>query len=178
MPPQGEDWLGIVERIVRNDGAAFVRMARLITGFLSQARAFDFQADWDDVVQDVITGTIKAVENGQIRHSGALVAYARTATRNKVIDRIRRFQRRDAREVVQDDEHPLVWCVETLGEAEALDVRDAVERLPEKQRIAVLCVYAEGKTYEEAARDSGVPLGSLKRYLRQGLTRLQEVLEP
>ena len=57
----------------------------------------------------------------------------------------------------------------------ALD-RDAILKLPEKQRLAVLSVYLERRTYDEAARHTEIPLGSLKRYLRDGLATLQAEL--
>ena len=34
-------------------------------------------------------------------------------------------------------------------------------------------MYIEGRTYEEAAEATGIPLGSLKRYLRLGLGQLR-----
>ena len=37
-------------------------------------------------------------------------------------------------------------------------------------------VYRQGKTYEEMAEESGIPLGTLKRRLRQALGALRERL--
>ena len=62
-----------------------------------------------------------------------------------------------------------------MGEG-SLEIRDAILKLPEKQRLAVLSVYLEGRTYDEAARHTEIPLGSLKRYLRDGLATLQAEL--
>ena len=56
------------------------------------------------------------------------------------------------------------------------DVRQAVDRLSEKRRVAVLGVYLEGKTYNAVSEETGIPLGSLKRYLREGLEQLREQL--
>ena len=52
----------------------------------------------------------------------------------------------------------------------------AAPALTEKQQKALVAVYVEGKTYNEAARDTGIPLGSLKRYLRDGLAALHAQL--
>jgi DNA-directed RNA polymerase specialized sigma24 family protein len=49
--------------------------------------------------------------------------------------------------------------------------------LPEEQRRVIQAVYIEGKTYEEAAEATLIPLGSLKRYLRLGLSQLREQLK-
>ena len=40
----------------------------------------------------------------------------------------------------------------------------------------MIAVYVEGRTYEEAAQATGIPLGSFKRYLRDGLAQLREEL--
>jgi RNA polymerase sigma-70 factor (ECF subfamily) len=56
------------------------------------------------------------------------------------------------------------------------DVRGALERLSENRRVAVLGVYLEGKTYNAVAEETGIPLGSLKRYLREGIAQLREEL--
>src|SRR2546428_259265 len=58
-------------------------------------------------------------------------------------------------------------------EETVLAVRSAVSHLPEEQRRAIQAVYFEGQTYEEAAEATGIPLGSLKRYLRLGLGQLR-----
>ena len=51
-----------------------------------------------------------------------------------------------------------------------------IEALPEKRREVVVRVYVEGLTYPEAAERTGIPLGSLKRYLRDGLAQLRDEL--
>jgi RNA polymerase sigma-70 factor, ECF subfamily len=51
-----------------------------------------------------------------------------------------------------------------------------MSRLSEEQRRAIQAVYLEGRTYEEAAEVTGIPLGSLKRYLRLGLGQLRSQL--
>jgi DNA-directed RNA polymerase specialized sigma24 family protein len=39
-----------------------------------------------------------------------------------------------------------------------------------------MAVYIRGLTYEEAARATGIPLGTLKHYLRDGLAQLRDEL--
>jgi len=51
-----------------------------------------------------------------------------------------------------------------------------LERLSENRRVAVQGVYLEGKTYNGVAEDTGIPLGSLTRYLREGIAQLREEL--
>jgi DNA-directed RNA polymerase specialized sigma24 family protein len=51
-----------------------------------------------------------------------------------------------------------------------------LSRLPEAHQRAIQAVYLEGRTYEDAAEVTGIPLGSLKRYLRLGLGQLRSQL--
>lgn len=55
-------------------------------------------------------------------------------------------------------------------------MREHVRRLPERQRTAIEAVYLSGYTQEEAAASTGIPLGSLKRHLREGLASLRAAL--
>lgn len=186
--PAAIDWLGVVKRVLDGDRAAYARLVRLVTGHLTGWRAYDFRADWDDIVQEVLVSTIEAYRAGRITDSGALVAYVRQAARFKFIDRIRTLERR-GRPVELDEgrtggsggEGPaLAWPPAEGGSDRRLELqvslREAMARLDDREREAVDWVYLRGHTYEEAAEATGIPLGTLKRALRTALVRLKEVL--
>jgi RNA polymerase sigma factor (sigma-70 family) len=64
-----------------------------------------------------------------------------------------------------------------LSVAEAQTVlHEEVNRLPQKLRTALVLCYLEGMTQEEAARQAGLSLATLKRRLREGLELLRERL--
>ena len=63
--------------------------------------------------------------------------------------------------------------LEVLGAESREDLRRALARIPDKKRDVVMAVYVGGLTYEEAAQATGIPLGTLKRYLRDGLAQLR-----
>lgn len=180
------DWLATVGRVLDGDRAAYARLVRLVTGDLTRWRAYDFRADWEDMIQEVLVSTIDAYRADRIADSGALVAFVRQAARFKFIDRIRVLQRR-GRPVELDEgsttgrsEETLAWPPQAASEARAAELRiavaDALERLDPREREAVTWVYLRGHTYEEAAEATGIPLGTLKRALRTALARLKEVL--
>ena len=52
----------------------------------------------------------------------------------------------------------------------------AHEKLDSRRREVVEAIYGEGLTYQEAADRTGIPLGSVKRYLREGLSTLMQLL--
>jgi hypothetical protein len=54
----------------------------------------------------------------------------------------------------------------------------ALNRLPEDQRLAVALVVIEGLPYKEAAQIIGVPMGTLTSRLARGRHALQQLLGP
>ncbi len=184
--PAAIDWLLVVRRVLDGDRAAYARLIRLVTGHLTSWRAYDFRADWDDMVQEVLVSTIEAYRAGRIDDSGALVAYVRQAARFKFIDRIRVLQRR-GRPVELNEQTDaavqggsLAWPPADGGDGRGVElrlaIREAMARLDPREREAVTWVYLRGHTYEEAAEATGIPLGTLKRALRTALVSLKEVL--
>ena len=172
----------MVDRLVKGDQLAFLELSRLITGFLGQLRAFDFSEEWPDLIQEVLLALVQAVRRDGIRERSAVASYARTITRNKFANRLK------AHLDLHEDEALPLEAVEDLaaglqnGTASrddiVVDVRHALEKLPERRRQAVFAVYGQGMTYVQAARETGIPLGSLKRYVREGLVELQRIFLP
>ena len=184
--PSATDWLLVVRRVLDGDRAAYARLIRLVTGHLTSWRAFDFRADWDDMVQEVLMSTVEAYREGRITDSGALVAYVRQAARFKFIDRIRVLQRRgrpvelNERTDTATDGISLAWPPAEAADGRGVElrvaIREALDKLDPREREAVTWVYLRGHTYEEAAEATGIPLGTLKRALRTALVSLKEVL--
>lgn len=64
------------------------------------------------------------------------------------------------------------------GLVEKLALREAIDRLPEKERMTILLRYFKGLTQERTARVLGVSQVQVSRLERRGLRRLRELLEP
>jgi len=176
-----EDWAVVLERLCAGDRAALLQLTRLVNSFLARWSAYDFRDDWEDLIQEVALAAATALREGRLRERGAAFGYLRTTARFKFVDRLKRRLR------VREDER-LPW--EEIGVAVAAeesgapdlalrrDLADALEALPEKQRAAVVAVHVRGQTYDEAAAQTEIPLGSLKRHLRDGLAALRAALGP
>ena len=172
----------MVDRLVEGDQLAFLELSRLISSFLAQLRAFDFSEEWPDLIQEVLLALVQAVRREGIRERSAVAGFAWAITRNKFANRLK------AHLGLREDE-ALPWeglegLAEFLQNGTAsrddivVDVRRALEKLPEKQRMSVFAVYGLGLTYGQAALETGIPLGSLKRYVREALAELQRIFSP
>jgi RNA polymerase sigma-70 factor (ECF subfamily) len=48
-----------------------------------------------------------------------------------------------------------------------------VAELPGQQQQVLVGIYRMGQTYEEVARQTGIPLGTVKRRLREAIAQLR-----
>ena len=122
---------------------------------------------------------ITAAREGKIRRREASLGFIRTVARHKFVDRLRRHLRRS-------EDQSLPWGDVIQAEAleahsggapeESIDLRRALEKLPEQNRKIVLGVYGEGKTVAKVAQETGTPLGTAKRHLRISLAELRAQL--
>ncbi len=161
-----------MQSLVDGDREAFVKLSRLVRGFLAGWRAFDFRVEWSDLIQETLMAAIEGVRAGRVRDAEATYSYIRAIARNRLSRRLIDHLRKSPREPLPLEElelpgvNPDVEAVTTM--------RLALSKLSEKQAAALMAVYGAERTYEQAASDTGIPLGSLKRHLREGLARLRE----
>jgi len=173
-PREQEDWNAVLDRLLLGDRVAFAKFNRLLSGFLAQLRAYDFRDEWEDLRQEVLLATIANLRAGRLRDSRALVGYVRIITRNKFVDRLKVELRTREREALPwDDETASALSPELAEPAGDRELWRAVRELPEEQRRLVEGVYGEGKTYQQMSDETGIPLGTLKRRLREGLAALR-----
>lgn len=69
-----------------------------------------------------------------------------------------------------DSEH------EALARLERHEVRQAVERLPEGQRVAILLFYYQGTSYQEIAHLCDCPVGTVGSWIHHGVHALRQML--
>jgi RNA polymerase sigma-70 factor (ECF subfamily) len=65
---------------------------------------------------------------------------------------------------------------EALARLERHEVRCAVERLPEAQRVAILLFYYHGMSYSEIARVCECPVGTVGSWIHHGVKALRRML--
>jgi RNA polymerase sigma-70 factor (ECF subfamily) len=134
-----------------------------------------------DVVQDVFLRLWRRPGSFNPER-GDLGTYLRLMGRSRALDLWREGQVRgraaDRLKVVAGvaeeprvEDHPAVLIERDQDRAE---VREALGKLPEAQREAIVLAYWGGLTADQIARRSHVPLGTAKSRIRLGLARLRE----
>ena len=129
----------------------------------------------DDLVQETLTRAIGKLSSWQ--QGTNLRAWLFVIMRNVFINEIRRERRRPLSAAVPDD-HP-AFAVSGGQEARIafIDLRRALERLPDEQRESLVLVVIEGLTYEEAAGVFKIPVGTVRSRVARGRLALRNFLD-
>jgi RNA polymerase sigma-70 factor (ECF subfamily) len=108
---------------------------------------------------------------------GSLMSFLVTMARNKAVDLVRREQvrRRAADELLAEPSVGPVADPEAI--VDTSDLTSSLAHLPAPQREALVLAYFGGRTYREVAEELGIPEGTAKTRLRDGLRRLRAMLE-
>ncbi len=173
MPGPAEDWSAVTAALLAGDRTAFLTINRLVTGFLAQLRAYDFRDEWDDLRQEVILAIVANARAGRLRDPEAFLGYVRIITRNKFMDRLKRHLGHREDETLPWDEETARAAAAPAIDGRARELWNAVAALPIDERRVLDGVYRKGQTYEQVAAETGIPLGTMKRRLRDGLATLK-----
>lgn len=134
-------------------------------------------ADSEDVIQDLFVRVWQQCR-GYDPQRGEVKTWLCQMARTMAIDRLRASTSRSAREKGYGDQlesDAAAHSSEELDPAWAL-VRRAVGELPDDQRSLIETAYYEGFSQSEIAERYGLPLGTVKTRIRQGMARLRERL--
>ena len=112
---------------------------------------------------------------------GTASGWITTLAHRRAVDRVRSEQAsRDRDDRVSRRDEPRAFDAVADEVEISLDhwqVRKALATLTERQREAIELAYFGGHTYRDVARVLGIPEGTAKSRLRDGLLRLREALE-
>lgn len=128
-----------------------------------------------EVIQDVFLAIWRGAREFDPTR-GSARAWILSVAHHKSVDAVRRSRR-----------NPTVPLSETMtGDADVIEavaarvdaahVRKALEALSVEQRAAIVLAYYGGYTQQEISQRLGVPLGTIKTRMRDGLLRLRAVL--
>jgi RNA polymerase sigma-70 factor (ECF subfamily) len=149
-----------------------------IVGLLPRLRRFARslsrnQHDADDLVQSAVERAWRHID--QLKPGANLASWMFGIMKNAWID-IRRSSARRGEVALPEDsgDHPAVNPSDL--NAGLWSISEAMDKLPEEQRLAVALVLVEGLSYKEAAQLLDIPMGTLTSRLARGRTALAAAL--
>jgi RNA polymerase sigma-70 factor, ECF subfamily len=143
-------------------------------------RILNDRGEAEDVLQEVfVTVWRKAGSFDPAKASP--ITWLVTIARNRAIDRLRagRGSRRTEPIGAADDvSDPAPAAAERVEQAqEERRLASCLEELEAQHAAAIRAAFLDGATYDELARRMGVPLGTMKSWIRRGLLKLRACLE-
>src|SRR5690606_558347 len=127
----------------------------------------------DDLVQETL---VKAWDKHESFQPGTNIkAWLFTILRNEFYSQMRK----KGREISDPDDHftsQLSVHPNQYGTMDMRDMIDALGKIGEEQREAIILVCASGFSYEEAAEICGCAVGTIKSRINRARNRLQELL--
>jgi RNA polymerase sigma-70 factor (ECF subfamily) len=131
------------------------------------------QHDADDLVQTAVERAWRHLD--QYRPGSSLASWLFGIMKNAWIDNRRSRGRRGEVPLPEDSgQHPAVTPMD--ANASLWSVSEAMDKLPEEQRLAVALVLVEGLSYKEAAEVLDVPIGTVTSRLARGRAALSAAL--
>jgi len=133
--------------------------------------------------EDVLTDVFWQVWQQSVRYDasrGRPVAWLLTIARTRAIDRVRSTGRLQTTELDPQKDPPAAPPEPdpfVRSDTQAA-VREALQSLPEQQRIALQMAYFQGMSHTEIAAALGQPLGTVKDRIRTGMMHLRKRLRP
>ncbi len=176
---EDERLVALMQRTARGDQDAFAEIYDALSGpvYGLVRRVLRDPAQSQEVAQEVMVEIWRQATRFDSA-KGSVKGYVLTVAHRRAIDRVRSAQSSTDREMrvgrssVERDYDQVSEAVEHKMEVQ--QVRRALGVLTTLQREAVQLAYYGGYTHREVSDLLGVPLGTIKTRLRDGLIRLRD----
>jgi RNA polymerase sigma-70 factor (ECF subfamily) len=177
----GDDISGLILRVSLRDRAAFDRLYQA-TGpklFGTCLRILRNKAEAEEAVQEVFVKIWLKADRFSVTGQSPM-SWLIAIARNQAIDRLR--MRRDVTGGIDDaaldirDPAPTPEA-RSIARAERRQLDGCLSQLDGDRAAAVKGAYLEGDSYADLALRHGVPLNTMRTWLRRSLLRLKECLE-
>lgn len=175
----GPDLATTLVAVARGDQAAFATLydatAPRVHGLV--LRVLRDRAQAEEVTQEVFLQVWRTAGSFDPER-GSAVSWLLTLAHRRAVDRVRSVVAQSAREDAYESRQatpPFDATAEVAEERlEAADVRDALGGLSAIQREAIELAYFGGLTHREVAEQLGIPLGTAKTRIRDGLGTMRD----
>ncbi len=136
------------------------------------------ETEAEEVLQEVYVTVWNKADRFDPRKASP-ITWLGVLARNKAIDRLR-VRRLQAVPIegagdIADDQPSAHDVLEAAEEQHRLN--ECLDELDEQQRAMIRSAFLDGATYPELADREGVPLGTMKSWIRRGLLRLRGCLQ-
>lgn len=174
----------LLVRVGRGDEAAFDELYTAVAGsvFGVTLRVVRDRAIAEEVAQDVLVEVWRRAARYRPQ-AGSGRTWILTMAHRRAIDRVRseqahtdRLRAHGAKATGSHDDPDTVVDV-AHREWEAQRVREGLALLTDRQREAIDLAFSKGFTHREVAASLGIPLGTAKARIRDGLIKLRDAWE-
>lgn len=171
----------LLERSGRGDREAFAALYDRVAGRVHGLvlRIVRDAAQAEEVTQEVMLDVWRTAASFE-RSRGSALPWVLTIAHRRSVDKVRASQSQSVRDHGYESRRPPQPADPTADDAtnrvRSVAVRTAVAQLSEGGRRALELAYFEGRTHREIAQELGIPLGTAKTRVRDGLRHLRETL--
>ena len=130
----------------------------------------------EDIAQHVLQDTfVKAWRNGSSYDTskGRIFTWLLNIARNTAIDVLRSAQYRKSNKTDGIDLLRHAHSNDAINQ-DTIGLREMVQKMDEKYKILIDLVYFNGYTQEEASKETGVPVSTVKTRLRYAISALKK----
>lgn len=169
----------LLERVAAGDQGAFAALYDRWSGRLLALvmQVLVDRAQSEEVLQEVFLEIWRSA--GEFDPArGSARGWMAVRARRRAVDRVRSSQASREREQRWPATMPDVDVTAQQAEdvLEAAELRQALDKVGEPQRSTLLAAYVGGLTHAQIAERTGVPLGTVKSRIRDGVARLRRYM--
>lgn len=131
--------------------------------------------DSEDIVQECIKRAVMYLSSG--RHINNMRAYLYTILNNVYLDEMARRRRTGVTvEIDEVDDDAVSRPPEQMSRLACRDLQKALDALPEGQRRVLIMIGVDGMSYQSAASQLDIPIGTVMSRLSRGRAALRRAL--
>ena len=130
----------------------------------------------DDIVQEALLQTFHRLDAFDPEHSGAFRGYVRRVAHNRILDELRRANRRPSADASADGlVHPGPSPLEAaIGEEKLAQYESALGRLKPREQDAITARLEDGLSYAQIGQELGVKEDAARMVVKRALFRLAQ----